>query len=233
MMRACIRDCCAVAARGIASRRRWGGHGGVLQVHMRRHRRNHYKARQLLGKLALVDLAGSERAAETNNMGQKLRDGANINRSLLSLANCIHQLGKGGAAGAGGGRTYVPYRNSKLTRLLKDGLEGNSRTVMVATVAAASDQYHHSINTLKYANRAKDIKTHIVQNVASVESHVADYRRIIDNLQVRPTASRDCHLTHSTVGPSAQAAHNPSWRTTSPAAGLTNSRVVGAEHMAD
>lgn len=154
---------------------------------MRRHQRNHYKARQLLGKLALVDLAGSERAAETNNIGHKLRDGANINRSLLSLANCIHQLGKGGAAAAaGGGRTYVPYRNSKLTRLLKDGLEGNSRTVMVATVAAASDQYHHSINTLKYANRAKDIKTHIVQNVASVESHVADYRRIIDNLQVRP-----------------------------------------------
>lgn len=173
----------------------WGGGNGPLwsrgkarrgvQVHMRRHRRNHYKARQLLGKLALVDLAGSERAAETNNIGHKLRDGANINRSLLSLANCIHQLGKGGAAAAGGGRTYVPYRNSKLTRLLKDGLEGNSRTVMVATVAAASDQYHHSINTLKYANRAKDIKTHIVQNVASVESHVADYRRIIDNLQVR------------------------------------------------
>jgi kinesin family member 18/19 len=152
----------------------------VLEVHVRRTRRNHYKARQLLGKLALVDLAGSERAAETNNIGQKLRDGANINRSLLALANCINALGK-----ATGGRAYVPYRNSKLTRLLKDGLSGNSRTVMIATVAAASDQYNHSINTLKYADRAKEIKTHIVQNVGSVQSHISDYRRIIDNLQVR------------------------------------------------
>jgi kinesin family member 18/19 len=85
-------------------------------VHVKRQGRNHYKSRQLVGKLALVDLAGSERAAETNNFGQKLRDGANINRSLLSLANCINQLGK---AGASGGRAYIPYRNSKLTRLLK------------------------------------------------------------------------------------------------------------------
>lgn len=123
--------------------------------------------------------SGSERAAETNNIGQKLRDGANINRSLLALANCINALGK-----ASGGRAYVPYRNSKLTRLLKDGLSGNSRTAMIATVAAASDQYNHSINTLKYADRAKEIRTHIVQNVGSVESHISDYRRIIDNLQV-------------------------------------------------
>ncbi len=71
---------------------------------------------QLRGKLCLVDLAGSERAAETNNAGQKLRDGANINRSLLALANCINALGKAGKAAS-----YVPYRNSKLTRLLKVG----------------------------------------------------------------------------------------------------------------
>lgn len=83
-------------------------------------------------------------------VGQKLRDGANINRSLLALANCINALGK---ANSGKAASYVPYRNSKLTRLLKDGLSGNSRTAMIATVAAASDQYHHSINTLKYADR--------------------------------------------------------------------------------
>ena len=98
-------------------------------------------------------------------MGQKLRDGANINRSLLALANCINALGKKKKQGM----AYVPYRhlpsppcntqgadccswvlrNSKLTRLLKDGLSGNSATAMIATVAASSDQYHHSINTLK------------------------------------------------------------------------------------
>jgi kinesin family protein 18/19 len=60
---------------------------------------------------------------------------------------------------------------------------------MVATISAAADQYHHSINTLKYADRAKEIKTHVVQNVGSVERHVADYKSIIDNLQVRCWAS--------------------------------------------
>lgn len=127
----------------------------------------------------MVDLAGSERAAETNNAGQKLRDGANINRSLLALANCINALGKKGKSGM----AYVPYRNSKLTRLLKDGLSGNSKTAMIATVSCSSDQYNHSINTLKYADRAKEIKTHVSKNVGSVESHVSDYQRIIDNLQ--------------------------------------------------
>lgn len=116
---------------------------------MKRMPKNHYRAKQLRGKLSLVDLAGSERAAETNNAGQKLRDGANINRSLLALANCINALGKQQKRGM----AYVPYRNSKLTRLLKDGLSGNSRTAMIATVAASSDQYHHSINTLKVSKK--------------------------------------------------------------------------------
>lgn len=79
---------------------------------MRRAPRGGYRSTTLCGKLSLVDLAGSERAAETNNAGQKLRDGANINRSLLALANCINALVKNGRAGA----AYVPYRNSKLTR---------------------------------------------------------------------------------------------------------------------
>lgn len=151
----------------------------VLEIIIKRHTsKNHYKTSVLKAKLALVDLAGSERASETNNVGQKLRDGANINKSLLALANCINALGKGNSD-----KNYVPYRNSKLTRLLKDGLSGNSRTAMIATVSASSEQYAHSIGTLKYADRAKEIKTHIVQNVGSVESHIADYQRIIDNLQ--------------------------------------------------
>ncbi|KAG1677565.1 hypothetical protein FOA52_014463 [Chlamydomonas sp. UWO 241] len=154
----------------------------VLEITIKRTPRNHYRVQQLRAKLSLVDLAGSERAADTNNAGQKLRDGANINRSLLALANCINALGKL-AGSANKAASYVPYRNSKLTRLLKDGLSGNSRTAMVATVSAAGDQYHHSIGTLKYADRAKEIKTHVVQNVGTVESHISDYQRIIDNLQ--------------------------------------------------
>lgn len=155
----------------------------VLEIVIKRTPRNHYRVQQLRAKLSLVDLAGSERAADTNNAGQKLRDGANINRSLLALANCINALGKMGTPGSKAA-SYVPYRNSKLTRLLKDGLSGNSRTAMITTVSAAADQYHHSIGTLKYADRAKEIKTHVVQNVGTVESHVSDYQRIIDNLQL-------------------------------------------------
>ncbi|XP_058069556.1 kinesin-like protein KIN-8B isoform X2 [Magnolia sinica] len=152
----------------------------VLEITVKRKRRNQYRGQVLRGKLALVDLAGSERASETNSGGQKLRDGANINRSLLALANCINALGKQQKKGL----AYVPYRNSKLTRILKDGLSGNSQTIMVATISPADNQYHHTVNTLKYADRAKEIKTHIQKNIGTVDTHVADYQRMIDNLQI-------------------------------------------------
>ncbi|KAJ4966279.1 hypothetical protein NE237_018128 [Protea cynaroides] len=152
----------------------------VLEINVKRKQRNQYRNQVIHGKLALVDLAGSERASETNNGGQQLRDGANINRSLLALANCINALGKQQKKGL----AYVPYRNSKLTRILKDGLSGNSRTIMIATVSPADNQYHHTVNTLKYADRAKEIKTHIQRNVGTVDTHVADYQRMIDGLQI-------------------------------------------------
>ncbi|KAK4477415.1 hypothetical protein RD792_016636 [Penstemon davidsonii] len=120
-----------------------------------------------------------ERASETNSGGQKLRDGANINRSLLALANCINALGKQQKKGL----AYVPYRNSKLTRILKDGLSGNSQTIMIATISPANNHYHHSINTLKYADRAKEIRTHIQKNIGTINAHVSDYQKMIDNLQ--------------------------------------------------
>ncbi|XP_022132777.1 kinesin-like protein KIN-8B isoform X3 [Momordica charantia] len=151
----------------------------VLEINVKRKRRNKYQSQVLHGKLALVDLAGSERATETNNSGQKLRDGANINRSLLALANCINALGKQQKKGL----AYVPYRNSKLTRILKDGLSGNSQTVMIATISPADIQYHHTVNTLKYADRAKEIKTHVQKNIGAVDPHVSDYQRMIDSLQ--------------------------------------------------
>ncbi|CAM0876484.1 unnamed protein product [Alopecurus aequalis] len=151
----------------------------VLEITVRRKQKGQYGSQVLRGKLALVDLAGSERASETNNFGQKLRDGANINRSLLALANCINALGKQNKKGL----AYVPYRNSKLTRILKDGLSGNSRTIMIATISPADDQYHHTTNTLKYADRAKEIKTHVHKNIGTIDTHVEDYQRMIQNLQ--------------------------------------------------
>lgn len=110
----------------------------------------------LCGKLSLVDLAGSERGTVTENRGIRLLEGARINTSLLALANCINALGDKAKKGS-----FVPFRDSKLTRMLKDSLGGNSKTVMIATVSPASTQNEETINTLKYANRAKNIKMRV------------------------------------------------------------------------
>eukprot|EP00474_Spongospora_subterranea_P009692 CRZ10150.1 hypothetical protein [Spongospora subterranea] len=129
------------------------------------------------GKLSLVDLAGSERAAVTKNRGSMLREGANINRSLLALGNCINALCKNATGG------HVPFRNSKLTRLLKDSLGGNCRTVMIANISPSSLSYDDTQNTLKYSNRAKNIKTFVRKNAQTVHYHVSKYKEIIYNLQ--------------------------------------------------
>lgn len=127
--------------------------------------------------LSIIDLAGSERASATKNMGDRMIEGANINKSLLALGNCINALC------ASGGRTrHVPYRNSKLTRLLKFSLGGNCRTVMIVCVAPTSAHYEDTQNTLKYANRAKEIKTKVSRNFLNVDRHVAQYVEAISRL---------------------------------------------------
>ncbi|KAJ8319029.1 hypothetical protein KUTeg_004120 [Tegillarca granosa] len=129
------------------------------------------------GKFFMVDLAGSERAANTHNKGKRMVEGAHINRSLLALGNCINALSdKQGAK-------YINYRDSKLTRLLKDALGGNCKTVMIAHVSPASTQFEESRNTLVYADRAKHIKTKVRRNVADVSYHIAQYSNIIQELR--------------------------------------------------
>jgi len=96
---------------------------------------------------------------------------------LLSLANCINALVKGQKG------CFIPYRDSKLTRLLKDSLGGNCRTVMIANVSPASISYEDTVNTLKYANRAKDIKTKVEENVVSVNRHITEYSKVIKDLR--------------------------------------------------
>ncbi|KAJ1308525.1 hypothetical protein OPQ81_004228 [Rhizoctonia solani] len=132
---------------------------------------------QTSATLSIIDLAGSERASATRNMGERMVEGANINKSLLALGNCINALC------ATGGRTrHVPYRNSKLTRLLKFSLGGNCRTVMIVCVAPTSAHYEDTQNTLKYANRAKEIKTKVSRNFLNVDRHVAQYVEAISRL---------------------------------------------------
>ena len=115
----------------------------VLEIVVNRADRNNYQKNVFMGKLALVDLAGAERAHETNNHGQQLRDGANVNRSLLALANCINALADRSKRSG-----HIPYRDSKLTRLLKDSLGGACKTVMITNVSPASDQFEETLNSL-------------------------------------------------------------------------------------
>ena len=129
-----------------------------------------------MATLSIIDLAGSERASATKNMGKRMIEGANINKSLLALGNCINALCEAR------GRAHIPYRNSKLTRLLKFSLGGNCRTVMIVCVAPTSRHLEDTGNTLAYANRAKEIKTKVSKNVMDVDRHVGQYLEAISRL---------------------------------------------------
>ncbi|EMR09100.1 hypothetical protein PNEG_02444 [Pneumocystis murina B123] len=127
--------------------------------------------------LSIIDLAGSERASVTKNRGDRLLEGANINRSLLALGNCINALCDPHR------RNHVPYRDSKLTRLLKFSLGGNCKTVMIVCVSPCSTHYDETYNTLKYGNRAKNIKTKVSRNMITVDRHVSQYVKAIYELR--------------------------------------------------
>jgi len=151
----------------------------VFQINIKsKDRTKNIEEETLEGKLSLIDLAGSERGTVTENRGIRLREGAKINRSLLALANCINALGEKNKKGY-----FVPYRDSKLTRLLKDSLGGNSRTVMIANISPSSGGFEETINTLKYANRAKNIKTKSKVNRNMVNVHISEYKNIIEDLR--------------------------------------------------
>lgn len=173
----------------------------VFQIYLRQQDRTaslHPNVR--VAKLSLIDLAGSERASATNARGMRQREGANINRSLLALGNVINALADPKQSRKG----FVPYRDSKLTRLLKDSLGGNCRTVMIANISPSSTSYDDTHNTLKYANRAKEIKSSLKRNVVSLDSHIGQYAVICERqrqeilllkqrlreMEERPVASR-------------------------------------------
>ncbi|XP_032526225.1 kinesin-like protein KIF3A [Danaus plexippus] len=129
-----------------------------------------------MGKLHLVDLAGSERQSKTQATGTRLKEATKINQSLSVLGNVISAL-------VDGKSTHIPYRNSKLTRLLQDSLGGNSKTVMIATVGPAETNYVETISTLRYANRAKNIenKTHV--NSEPGDALLTRFQQEIDQLK--------------------------------------------------
>ncbi|KAF9475943.1 kinesin-like protein [Pholiota conissans] len=156
----------------------------VLQVHVTQAPRTAAITEQrTMATLSIIDLAGSERAAATTNMGQRMVEGANINKSLLALGNCINALCE-----SGGAIRHVPYRNSKLTRLLKFSLGGNCKTVMIVCIAPTSNHFDDTHNTLVYAERATKIKTKVVtRNVVNVDRHVGRYVEAINRLNLEIT----------------------------------------------
>uniref|UniRef100_A0A8C2KEZ3 Kinesin-like protein KIF16B n=1 Tax=Cyprinus carpio TaxID=7962 RepID=A0A8C2KEZ3_CYPCA len=116
---------------------------------------------ETVSKIHLVDLAGSERADATGATGVRLKEGGNINKSLVTLGNVISALAdlslEEGNSHLKKKQVFVPYRDSVLTWLLKDSLGGNSKTIMIATISPADVNYGETLSTLRYANRAKNI----------------------------------------------------------------------------
>ncbi|KPP65238.1 chromosome-associated kinesin KIF4-like [Scleropages formosus] len=142
-------------------------------------RRSNDKSDSVVSKLHLVDLAGSERQKKTKAEGDRLKEGISINRGLLSLGNVISALGEESKKG-----TFVPYRDSKLTRLLQDSLGGNSHTLMIACVSPADSNVEETINTLRYADRARKIKNKPVVNVDPRSAELKHLKQQVQELQV-------------------------------------------------
>ncbi|EDV51008.1 kinesin-like protein KIF3A [Drosophila erecta] len=147
-----------------------------------------------MGKLQLVDLAGSERQSKTQASGQRLKEATKINLSLSVLGNVISAL-------VDGKSTHIPYRNSKLTRLLQDSLGGNSKTVMCATISPADSNYMETISTLRYASRAKNIQNRMHINeepkdalLRHFQEEIARLRKQLeegDSLEEEPPSSEE------------------------------------------
>ena len=126
-------------------------------------------------KFLVVDLAGSEKNSEK---GKRREEGVNINKSLFTLSNCLNILSEKSNTGK-----FVPYRDSKLTRLLKDSLGGNILTVMLACISSLSFNYDETLSTLNYAYKAKKITKKVMKNIKEININNLQYKEMIDSLK--------------------------------------------------
>lgn len=145
------------------------------------------KKSEKISVINLVDLAGSERASSTGATGDRLKEGCNINKSLLVLGNVINAL----ADKAMGKKKDIlpPYRDSALTRILQSALGGNSKTVMICALSPASINYEETLSTLRYADRAKKIQNKAVVNesqhdkmIRMLKDENGDLKKLIEDL---------------------------------------------------
>jgi hypothetical protein len=145
------------------------------------------KVQRMRAKLQLVDLAGSERNKRTQTTGQHFKESVNINQGLLALANVINVLSDEATTAA----THVPYRDHKLTRLLRNSLGGNARTYMIACISTHVDDFQETLNTLRYAARARNIRNIATVNVDEGEdAQLATMEREMAALKAALTVAR-------------------------------------------
>ncbi|XP_077092723.1 uncharacterized protein kif16bb isoform X2 [Siphateles boraxobius] len=160
---------------------------------------------ETVSKVHLVDLAGSERADATQATGIRLKEGANINRSLVTLGIVISTLAD---LSIGGGikrkQNFVPYRDSVLTWLLKDSLGGNSKTIMIATISPADVNYSETLNTLRYASRAKNILNKPTVNEDSNVKIIRELRAEIARLKALLSAGNQMVSFEQPLGSSVE-----------------------------
>ncbi|KAF9449570.1 kinesin-like protein [Macrolepiota fuliginosa MF-IS2] len=164
----------------------------TLLLTMKRHDADTNLDTEKVSRISLVDLAGSERANSTGATGQRLKEGANINKSLTTLGKVISALavqssssdkkGKKGKA-----EEFIPYRDSVLTWLLKDSLGGNSKTAMIAAISPAD--YEETLSTLRYADQAKKIKNKAVVNEDPNAKLVRELKEELEMLRARVSGS--------------------------------------------
>ena len=155
----------------------------ILEINIEQCEKNIEKSDILISKMLYVDLAGSEKGGK-----EKIRreEGGNINKSLLALGNCINILSDKNKK-----NSFVPYRDSKLTRLLKDSLGGNIATIMIACVSPCPLTYEETHSTLKYASRANKIEKKVTKNYKEIDQSTVQYREMISSLRNEITHLKD------------------------------------------
>ncbi len=140
----------------------------ILQINLKENNKIH-------GKMTFIDLAGSERAADVTDQNKQTRvDGAEINKSLLALKECIRAIDQD--------KKHTPFRGSKLTLVLKDSFTGNCRTVMIGNISPGCGSCEHTLNTLRYADRVKELKKN--PNGATNENPLNSYDLLAQQLML-------------------------------------------------
>ncbi|NWZ31133.1 KIF27 protein, partial [Asarcornis scutulata] len=161
-----------------------------------------WKSVQMIAsKFHFVDLAGSERVTKTGNTGERFKESIQINSGLLALGNVISALGDPKRKSV-----HIPYRDAKITRILKDSLGGNAKTVMITCISPSSSDFDESLNSLKYANRAKNIRNKPVVNynpdqdrIDEMELEIRLLREALQNQQVGNQCSRDLNQERTRI----------------------------------